>query len=77
MNTTTNRTGVKHLTGEDRNYMEAVIRKKYPYGKAVCWAELGRDMGRSARFVRGEYGKGRPDYHEDEVRQGEYCRHLL
>jgi IS30 family transposase len=59
MKDTTKRTGVKHLTWEDRNYMETAIRKKYPYGKTVCWAELGRDTGRSARSVRGEYVKGR------------------
>ena len=68
MKDTTKRTGVKHLTWEDRNYMETVIRKKYPRGKAVRWARLGRDMGRSARSVRGEYIKGRVTNLGDHLR---------
>jgi IS30 family transposase len=59
MNDTMKRAGVKHLTWEDRNKMQTVIRNRWPFKKKVCWAALGREMGRSARSVRGEYLRGK------------------
>jgi IS30 family transposase len=59
MNTTTKLAGVKHLTWEDRNNMETVIRKRWPFKKKVCWAHLGKEVGRCARSVRDEYLRGR------------------
>jgi IS30 family transposase len=56
---TTKRLGAKHLTWEDRNTMQTIMRKKWPFKKAPCWAELGRDMGRSWRSVRAEYLRGK------------------
>jgi IS30 family transposase len=55
----TKRTGVKHLTWQDRHMMETLVRRKWPFKRTPCWAELGRDMGRSARSVRGEYLRGK------------------
>ena len=59
MNTITKRRGMKHFTWEDRNTMETVIRKRWPFKKRVCWAQLGREMGRSDKSVKGEYLRGR------------------
>jgi IS30 family transposase len=59
MKDTMKRAGVKHFTWAQRNMMETLARKKWPFKKKVCWAELGRDMGRSARSVRNEYARGR------------------
>ena len=55
----TKRTGTKHLTWEDRNMMQTVIRRKWPFKKTPDWAELGRDMGRPWRSVRAEYLRGK------------------
>ena len=55
----TKRAGVKHLTWEDRNNMQALIRKKWPFKRTPCWAQLGRDMKRSARSARNEYLRGK------------------
>ena len=59
MKDATKRKGTKHLTWEDRNKMQTVTRKRWPFKKRVCWAELGREMGRSARSVRNEYLRGK------------------
>jgi len=56
---TTKRAGTKHLSWEDRNLMETITRKKWPFKKAPCWAELGRDMKRSWRSVKAEYIRGK------------------
>jgi len=39
--------------------MQTITRKKWPLKKAPCWAELGRDMGRSWRSVKAEYARGK------------------
>ena len=35
--------------------MESYIRRRWPHGKRVVWAELGRYMARGWRSVRTEY----------------------
>ena len=54
----TKRKKAKHLTYEDRVAMEMYIRKTWPEGKRVVYAELGRYMGRDWRGVRSEYLRG-------------------
>jgi len=39
--------------------METLIRVHWPHGRRIVWAELGRQMGRSWRTVRGEYHRGK------------------
>jgi hypothetical protein len=39
--------------------METLVRRKWPFKKTPSRAQLGRDMGRSARSVKGEYLKGK------------------
>ena len=53
------RNGTKHFTWEERNLMQTLTRRKWPFKKVPCWAELGRDMGRSWRSVKAEYNRGR------------------
>ena len=54
----TKRTKAKHITYGERVAMEAYIRRRWPYGRKVAWAELGRYMGRGWRGVRAEYLRG-------------------
>ena len=56
---TTKRGGTKHLTWEDRNKMQTIIRRNWPFKKTPCWARLGREMKRSVRSVKGEYARGK------------------
>jgi IS30 family transposase len=56
---TTKRAGVKHFTWEERNNMQTVVKRKWPFKRTPCWVELGRDLGRSARSVRNEYLRGK------------------
>jgi IS30 family transposase len=55
----TGRTGVKHFTWGERNAMQTLTRAKWPFKKTPCWAQLGRDMGRSRRSVKAEYLRGK------------------
>ena len=50
--------GGKHFTYEQRVRMDALIRVKWPHGKKVNFAELGRLMGKSRATVRREYARG-------------------
>ena len=52
------RAKVKHFTYQDRVAMESYIRRRWPHGKRVIWAELGRYMARGWRGVRAEYLRG-------------------
>ena len=54
----TKRKKAKHLTYEDRVAMEMYIRKTWPEGRKVAYAELGRYMGRGWRGVKAEYLRG-------------------
>ena len=58
MDNSKKRIGVKHFTYEDRVGMETLIKVRWPHGKQIVWAELGRLMGRSWRSVKREYGRG-------------------
>lgn len=50
--------GGKHFTFEQRVRMDALIRVKWPNGKKVNFAELGRLMEKSRTTVRREYARG-------------------
>ena len=59
MQSSTKRAGMKHFTWQDRNIMETLVRRKWPFKRKVCWAQLGRDMGRPWRSVKDEYLRGK------------------
>ena len=50
--------GGKHFTFEQRVRMDALIRARWPRGKKVNFAELGRLMGKARTTVRREYARG-------------------
>ena len=50
--------GGKHFTYEQRVRMDTLIRVKWPRGKKVNFAELGRLMGKARTTVRREYFRG-------------------
>ena len=50
--------GGKHFTYEQRVRMDALIRVKWPRGKRINFAELGRLMGKARTTVRREYFRG-------------------
>ena len=50
--------GGKHFTYEQRVRMDSIIRVKWPRGKKVNFAGLGRLMGKSRTTVRREYARG-------------------
>ena len=50
--------GGKHFTYEQRVKMETVIRMKWPRGRKVNFAELGRLMGKARSTVRRECARG-------------------
>lgn len=50
--------GGKHFTYEQRVRMDALIRVKWPRGKRINFAELGRLMGKARTTVRREYARG-------------------
>ena len=52
------RRGGKHFTYEQRVRMDTLIRMKWPRGKKVNFAELGRLMGKARSTVRREYARG-------------------
>jgi IS30 family transposase len=52
------RAKAKHVTYSERVMMETYIRGRWPHGKKVVWAELGRYMGRGWRGVKAEYLRG-------------------
>ena len=50
--------GGKHFTYEQRMRMDALIRARWPHGKKINFAELGRLMGKARSTVRREYARG-------------------
>ena len=52
------RSGGKHFTYEQRVRMDTLIRMKWPHGKKINFAELGRLMGKARTTVRREYARG-------------------
>lgn len=50
--------GGKHFTYEQRVRMDTLIRDKWPRGKKVNFAKLGRLMGKARTTVRREYARG-------------------
>ena len=50
--------GGKHFTYEQRVKMDTLIRLKWPHGKKINFAELGRLMGKARTTVRREYARG-------------------
>jgi IS30 family transposase len=54
----TKRKKVKHITYQERVAMETYIRRRWPNGRKVSWAELGRYTGRDWRGVKAEYLRG-------------------
>ena len=50
--------GGKHFTYEQRVRMDTLIRVKWPRGKKINFAELGRLMGKARSTVRREYARG-------------------
>ena len=51
------RSGGKHFTYEQRVRMDTLIRMKWPHGKKINFAELGRLMGKARTTVRREYAR--------------------
>jgi IS30 family transposase len=48
----------KHFTHEQRVKMDTLIRVKWPRGKKINFAQLGRLMGKARTTVRREYSRG-------------------
>ena len=65
----TKRPGGKHFTYEQRVRMDTLAKLKWPHGKKVNFAELGRLMGKSRAAVRREFGRGEVENKDSEERR--------
>jgi len=64
----TKKSGGKHFTDEQRVRMDTLIRVKWPHGKKINFAELGRLMGKARTTVRREYARGEVSNKDTEER---------
>ena len=63
------RRGGKHFTYEQRVKMDTLARVKWPHGKKVNYAELGRLMDKSRAAVRREFRRGEVENKDSEERR--------
>ncbi|HPS08247.1 MAG TPA: hypothetical protein PLG22_11990, partial [Kiritimatiellia bacterium] len=65
----TKRLGGKHFTYEQRVKMDTLAKLKWPHGKKVNYAELGRLMDKSRTAVRREFRRGEVENRDSEERR--------
>ena len=61
--------GGKHFTYEQRVKMDTLAGVKWPHGKKVNYAELGRLMDKSRTTVRREFRRGEVENKDSEERR--------